>query len=153
MAQPPRRIAGWYERRVERKGLRPRFAAYLILAAWLVAVVIYGVVEHETDPSTFHTVWLGMWGGVETVTTVGYGDVVPQSTAGKIVASVVMLGGLSFLAIITALITSSFVTRAQTDAQAGAPDDVLDQLHEISAQLAAVKEELARERDNDQRDS
>ena len=153
MAQPPRRISGWYERRVERKGLRPRFAAYLILAAWLVAVVIYGVVEHETDPSTFHTVWLGMWGGVETVTTVGYGDVVPQSTAGKIVASVVMLGGLSFLAIITALITSSFVTRAQTDAQAGAPDDVLDQLHEISAQLAAVKEELARERDNDQRDS
>ena len=87
------------------------------------------------------------------MTTVGYGDVVPQSTAGKIVASVVMLGGLSFLAIITALITSSFVTRAQTDAQAGAPDDVLDQLHEISAQLAAVKEELARERDNDQRDS
>ncbi len=62
MAQPPRRIAGWYERRVERKGLRPRFAAYLILMAWLVAVVIYGVVEHATDPSTFHTVWLGMWG-------------------------------------------------------------------------------------------
>ncbi len=62
MAQPPRRIVGWYERRVERKGLRPRFAAYLILAAWLVAVVIYGVVEHATDPNTFHTVWLGMWG-------------------------------------------------------------------------------------------
>lgn len=47
---------------MERKGLRPRFAAYLILAAWLVAVVIYGVVEHATDPTTFHTVWLGMWG-------------------------------------------------------------------------------------------
>jgi voltage-gated potassium channel len=153
MAQPQRRVVGWYERRVERKGLRPRFAAYLILAAWLVAVVIYGVVEHATDPTTFHSVWLGMWGGVETVTTVGYGDVVPQSTAGKVVASVLMLGGLSFLAIITALITSSFVTRAETKAQAGARDDVLEQLHEISAQLATVKEQLARHHDNDERDA
>jgi voltage-gated potassium channel Kch len=152
MAQGPRRIFGWYERRVERKGLRPRFAAYLIVAVWLVAVVIFGVVEHVTDPKTFHTVWLGMWGGVETVTTVGYGDVVPQSTPGKIVASVLMLGGLSFLAIITALITSAFVTRAQTDAQTGERDDVLEQLHEISAQLAMVKEQLARQHGNDQRD-
>ncbi|MGO9907360.1 MAG: potassium channel family protein [Solirubrobacteraceae bacterium] len=87
------------------------------------------------------------------MTTVGYGDVVPQSTASKIVASVLMLGGLSFLAIITALITSAFVTRAQTDAQAGARGDVLDQLHEISAQLAIVKEQLAPEHDNDQRDT
>ncbi len=86
------------------------------------------------------------------MTTVGYGDVVPQSTAGKIVASVVMLGGLSFLAIITALITSAFVTRAQTSAQAGTGRDVLDQLHEISAQLATVKEQLAPQHDNDQRD-
>ncbi len=151
MAHPPRRIVGWYERRVERKGLRPRFAAYLILAAWLLAVVVYGVVEHATDPNTFHTVWLGMWGGVETVTTVGYGDVVPQSTAGKIVASVLMLGGLSFLAIITALITSGFVTRAQADSQAGGRDEVLEQLHEISAQLGTVKEQLARDRDSDER--
>lgn len=64
-----------------------------------------------------------------------------------------MLGGLSFLAIITALITSAFVTRAETDAQAGARDDVLEQLHEISAQLATVKEQLARHHDNDQRDA
>lgn len=150
MAPPPRRIVGWYERRVERKGLRPRYAAYLILAAWLIAVVVYGIVEHATDPTTFHTVWLGMWGGVETVTTVGYGDVVPASTAGKIVASVLMLGGLSFLAIITALITSAFVTRSQTKAQAGQHDDVSDQLHEISTQLAAVKEQLDRDRDSDE---
>ena len=150
MAQTPRRIVGWYERRVERKGLRPRYAAYLILAAWLVAVVVFGVVEHATDPSTFHTVWLGMWGGVETVTTVGYGDVVPASTAGKLVASVLMLGGLSFLAIITALITSAFVTRSQTKSQAGQRDEVVQQLHEISTQLATVKEQLARDRDSDE---
>ena len=48
------------------------------------------------------------------MTTVGYGDVVPQSTASKIVASVLMLGGLSFLAIITALITSAFVVPRPT---------------------------------------
>ena len=42
------------------KGPRPRFAAYLVLAVWSVAVVVYGVVEHATDPKTFHTLWLGM---------------------------------------------------------------------------------------------
>ena len=90
-----------------------------------------------------------MWAGVETVTTVGYGDVVPQSTAGRIVGSVLMLGGLSLLAIVTAVITSAFVSRAQTAAEAGKRDEVLEQLHEIAAQLETVKEELARHRDSD----
>ena len=53
------------------------------------------------------------------MTTVGYGDVVPQSTAGRIVGSVLMLGGLSLLAIVTAVITSAFVSGARTAADAG----------------------------------
>src|SRR5262249_23476863 len=68
-------------------GWRPRDAAYGIAAIWLLAVVSLGVVEHLVDPKTFDTVWLGMWWGVETVTTVGYGDVVPHDTVGKVIAS------------------------------------------------------------------
>ena len=43
-----------------------------------VAIVIFGVVERLVDPDTFDTVWDGMWWATQTVTTVGYGDVVPQ---------------------------------------------------------------------------
>jgi ion channel len=87
----------WLDRRVGRKGQRPRDAAYLIGAFWAIAVIVFGVVERLLDPKTFHSVWLGMWWATETVTTVGYGDIVPDQTAGKIIAGFLMLGGLSLL--------------------------------------------------------
>ena len=67
--------------------MRPRFAAYLIIAFWAVAVVAFGVIERLVDPDSFDNVWLGMWWAIQTVTTVGYGDVVPGSTAGKVIAT------------------------------------------------------------------
>jgi hypothetical protein len=85
----------WIDRRIERRGLRPRDAAYLIAAFWAVAVVVFGVLERIVDPKTFHSVWMGMWWAIETVTTVGYGDIVPDQTAGKVIAGFLMLGGLS----------------------------------------------------------
>ena len=53
-----------------------------------------------------------MWWALQTVTTVGYGDVTPKEPSGRIVAGVVMLEGVALLAITTAVITSTFVTRA-----------------------------------------
>ena len=80
--------------RTQKKGLRPRHAAYLIIGFWAIAVVVFGMLERLIDPDTFDNVWLGMWWALQTVTTVGYGDVVPASTAGKVVASFLLLGGL-----------------------------------------------------------
>ncbi len=51
-------------------------------------------------------------GALQTVTTIGYGDVTPKEPSGRIVAGVVMLEGVALLAITTAVITSTFVTRA-----------------------------------------
>lgn len=55
-----------------------------------------------------------------TVTTVGYGDVVPAQTAGKIVASFLLLGGLSLLAVVTGVVTSVFVTKLRQNGSRGA---------------------------------
>ena len=57
-----------------------------------------------------------MWWAIQTVTTVGYGDVVPGSTAGKVIATFLMLGGLSLFAVVTGAITSAFVAQRQKDA-------------------------------------
>jgi voltage-gated potassium channel len=54
-----------------------------------------------------------VWWAIETVTTVGDGDVVPDQTEGKVIAGFLMLGGLSLLSVITATITSGFVSRAE----------------------------------------
>jgi voltage-gated potassium channel len=138
---PTSRAEQWMEGRIERKGLRPRDAAYLIGAFWAVAVVIFGVLERVVDPKTFHSVWLGMWWAIETVTTVGYGDIVPSQTIGKVIAAFLMLGGLSLLAVVTAAVTSGFVARAQS-ARTGAEDPVLQKLEELTLELRAVKAEL-----------
>src|SRR5438034_7343262 len=121
--------------RMERKVLRPRFAAYLIIAFWAVGVVVFGVIERLVDPHTFDNVWLGMWWAIQTVTTVGYGDVVPGSTAGKVIAAFMMLGGLSLLAVLTGVITSGFVAHAQAQRQADRDDPMMQKLDEMAARL------------------
>jgi voltage-gated potassium channel len=137
------RTERWMEKRIERRGLRPRDAAYLICAFWAAAVVIFGVLERIVDPKTFHSVWLGMWWAIETVTTIGYGDIIPDGTAGKVIAGFLMLGGLSLLAVVTAAVTSGFVSRAQRGG-ASANDPLMHKLDELGAELSAVKDELAR---------
>src|SRR5262249_14445505 len=102
------RVERWMERRVERMGLRPRDAADLLASFWALAVVVFGVLERIVDPKTFGSVWLGMWWAIQTVTTVGYGDVVPDQAVGKVIAAFLMLGGLSLLAVVTAAVTSGF---------------------------------------------
>ena len=146
MAQqsPGPRFERWMERRIERRGLRPRDAAFLVAGFWGLAVGVFGVLERIVDPKTFHSVWLGIWWGVETVTTVGYGDVVPQQTVGKVIAGFLMLGGLSLIAIITAAITSGFVSRAQASRRLAADDRVMQKLDELSLQLQVVKSDLER---------
>ena len=141
------------ERRIERKGLRPRDAAYLLVGLWAVAVVVFGVLERVVDPKTFHSVWLGIWWAVETVTTVGYGDIIPRQTVGKLMAGFLMLGGLSLIAVVTAAITSGFVSRAQGQARQADDDPVMLKLDQLAAQLQEMKDGLAQLRSGNCPDS
>ena len=143
---PRFRPARWVQRRVEKKGLRPRYAAYLIVSVWAVAVVVFGTVEHLVDPDTFPNVWLGMWWALQTVTTVGYGDVVPAQTAGKVIACFLLLGGLSLLAVVTGVVTSAFVTQAQVERQASGEDPMIAKLDDLTRSLESVQAEIARGR-------
>lgn len=132
------------DKRISKNGLRPRYAAYVIIAFWTVAIVVSGVVERIVDPKTFHSVWLGIWWATQTVTTVGYGDIVPQQTIGKVIAAFMMVGGLSLLAVVTGAITSAFVTRAQAERRASGDDPITEKLLEISSQIEEVKAEISR---------
>jgi voltage-gated potassium channel len=134
------------ENRIRRKGFTPRVAASIIAVLWALGVLIFGVLERLVDPNTFDNIWLGMWWALQTVTTVGYGDVVPASTAGKVIASFLMLGGLSFFAVITGAITSAFVTQAQKRMRSrpDTDDPVIQRLNEMATDLDAMKSELSR---------
>ena len=144
MGDPRQTAMGWLDRREKQKGLRPRYAAYIIVVIWLVAVVIWGVAEHLLDKETFPTVWLGMWWALQTVTTVGYGDIIPETTVGRAVATLLMLGGLAFLSVVTAVITSSFVARRQRELMNDADDPVMDRLQHLHERLEGIEQELRR---------
>jgi voltage-gated potassium channel len=95
-----------------------RLAASVIVMATTLVVVGGGVLIRVIDHHEYPNVWVGMWWALQTVTTVGYGDVTPRHVAGRLVGVFVMLQGIAFLAIITAAITSSFVARAERESAA-----------------------------------
>jgi voltage-gated potassium channel Kch len=127
-----------------REPVSVRTAARVIVATTLAIVVIGGVAITLLDRDEYASVWDGMWWAIQTVTTVGYGDVTPKSAAGRFVAAAVMLEGVAFVAIVTAAITSTFVERAR--AQRGMVDATHQDLAEqrLDAQLQDISERLAR---------
>ena len=130
------------ERRMSRFLSAPpsvRTAAGVIVTATAVVVVVGGVLMRVLDHDEYRDVWVGMWWALQTVTTVGYGDVTPKHTSGRIVATFVMLEGIAFLTIIIAAITSTFVARAEAEREAAEADD--DQ--EVEQRLEARLDDLA----------
>ena len=92
-----------------------RGAAGVIVAATATVVVASGFAMRIVDHTEYKNVWVGMWWAIQTVTTVGYGDVTPSKMGGRLLASFVMLEGIAFLAVVTAAITSSFIARAESE--------------------------------------
>ncbi len=138
------RAAQIIERRFAKKGLRPRVAASIIAALWLVAIVVFGILVRVVDPDSFDNIWLGMWWATQTVTTVGYGDYVPAQAGGQVIGVVLMVGGLSFFGVLTGAITSSFVTAAQERRRLSGDDPVMQRLDQMAADMDAMRAELAR---------
>ena len=101
------------ERRLDRAlhhATTPRGAAIVIASATIGTTVAAAFLMTIADRSSYPTIGSGLWWAVQTVTTVGYGDHVPESVAGQLVAALVMLFGIGFLSVITAAITSAFVS-------------------------------------------
>jgi voltage-gated potassium channel Kch len=122
-----------------------RTAASVIVTATAMVVVLGGVLMRFLDHSEYSSVWVGMWWALQTVTTVGYGDVTPRHTSGRIVASFVMLEGIAFLTITVAAVTSTFVARAQREraAEMAAADETeKGRLDDLSARLDRIEEML-----------
>jgi voltage-gated potassium channel len=82
------------------------------------------------------TTWDGVWWAATTVTTVGYGDVSPTTDAGRVIAMVVMVVGIGFVALLTAAAAERFIRRG------GDPPAVDARLEEVSARLAAIERRL-----------
>ncbi len=81
---------------------------YTTVVLVILSFLIFQI-EHEAQPDVFTNVFQTMWWGVATLTTVGYGDMYPITTAGKIITSVITIMGIAFVAIPGGMFASEFI--------------------------------------------
>jgi voltage-gated potassium channel len=123
-----------------KKPFTARRAAVAIAVVTLGVTVAAGILITVLDQKDFDNVWIGLWWAIQTVTTVGYGDVTPTSTWGRVLAGVVMITGIGFLTVVTAAITAALVEGARRRRGAGFGDDPLEtKLDEMNARLERVE--------------
>jgi voltage-gated potassium channel len=146
----PERMAEQFRRRAERAITRRRIFRYLA-GAMLVLSVGAGFLAWLVDRRDFETLGDAMWWALVTVATVGYGDVVPETTWGRLIGSAVIVMGVTFLAILTATVTSYIVSaeqeaRTAEEQLARAAEDAETRvlLREVVSRLVAVEGKLDR---------
>jgi voltage-gated potassium channel len=134
------------ERRLDRAVARattPRGAAIVIATVSTVMTVVAGFLVTVVDRETYPSIGSGLWWAAQTVTTVGYGDDVPMNLAGRLVAVLVMLLGIGFLTVITASITSTFVSRSRHESS-DADAAMAEQLRQLDNRLERIEAALSR---------
>jgi len=113
------------------------------LAVAFITMVLSGVIVSQIDP-TIGSVWDGMWWAWVTMTTVGYGDVVPNSAAGRMFGALLILFGVVLLSMLTANLAAFFIGGEVE--KVGSEEKETDRmLKDISARLERV-ERLLEER-------
>ena len=124
--------------------LSVRKAMAVIVSATVVSVIVGGALITVLDREEFPDFGTGLWWALQTVTTVGYGDVTPEKPIGRVVGAVFMVEAIAFVAMVTAAITSSFVERAQRERAAASDAADTVGMERLTAQLAAIDARLER---------
>ena len=86
------------------------FAAAIFIMVIIMVIAASGIylVEHDDQPEVFGSIPESMWWALVTLTTVGYGDVVPMTLPGKFFAACIMIAGVGLVALPTGILASSF---------------------------------------------
>ena len=128
------RVERWYER------LSLVRAVTTVLAVAVILVLVAGLLARIVEPDTFTSIGLAYWWAVTTVTTVGYGDVVPESPGGRVVAAMLMLTGLALIPTLTSVIVSTLIGKRHAADQ----ERIIQMEEAAEAVLARIEERLAR---------
>jgi len=120
------------------------------LALTFLALAFVGAIAIQlVDRHDFSSFGSAVWWALQTVTTVGYGDVVPTTRWGQVVGGIEMALGVSFIAFLTAGVTSTVIHRSEASANEAdrlqrdeATEKILDALTETRRDIAALGNRL-----------
>jgi voltage-gated potassium channel Kch len=145
----PGKHQSFVERRI-RRIVNARSVTIGLAVTFIVVAILGGILIRFVDHENFPTVGLGIWWALQTVTTVGYGDVVPTTFVGRVVGGGVMVLGIAFISFVTAGVTSALIQRENEKLRAverqhaeETGQQILDELQELRTRLESVDSKLA----------
>ena len=140
---------------VPRDGQRlARFADRLTVLRAVLAIAIVAIVltigaaalARLVEPRTFRSFGEACWWALQTVSTVGYGDIVPVTGGGRAIASALMLLGVAFVPAVTSIVVAILTTQLQRRSGRQAEHDV-----EVAARLDRLERSVEDRRDEGSR--
>jgi voltage-gated potassium channel len=141
-------IAGKGARRlIERLG---RVVIVAVSVVFLGAAVAYRA-EHPTNPG-FATYWDSVWWAVVTLTTVGYGDIVPKTSAGRLTGVAIMVTGVAVLGVLAGSLSSFFrigsteeesTDEAPSEPSPSAQDELRTEVIELREQVVRLTDQVS----------
>jgi voltage-gated potassium channel len=130
-----------FEARV-RKGVARRGAFPYLVTTTVSLALASAILARLTAGGDFNSWGDALWWAITTLTTVGYGDVVPSSAWGRCIGAFVMVLGVTFISFLTATVTSLFVSSEEADREAYRRDreaEMRETLQRIEDRLTAIE--------------
>ncbi|MDY6866233.1 MAG: potassium channel family protein [Halobacteriota archaeon] len=139
-----------------RRGVKPILNVFIknsmhyVTLITIILIILSGIAFSwiEYQDNSIQGIFQGIWWAITTVTTVGYGDLYPESESGRILAIVVMIIGIGFVSVLTANIASYFVEKDREKTEGLKRDKVddvqliLERLDELSKKLDEMDRRL-----------
>ena len=98
--------------------------------------VIAATLERVLEPEQFHSVDEAAWWAVQTVSTVGYGDIVPATRGGRAIAAAIMLVGIAIVPALTSTVVTLYFRRVEEERER-------EMLSELDARLDRIERAVA----------
>lgn len=105
-------------------------SVFIVLVLMLASSLCMYSVEHDSQPEVFRNAFSGIWWSMSTLLTVGYGDIYPITTLGRIMAICIAYLGVGAVAIPTGIISAGFVEQYQRKSSISNVRDA--DIHEIA---------------------
>ena len=107
----------------------------LVIAVIFIIALTVLITVVDTNIPDIHT---AIWYIVVSMTGTGYGDIVPATTTGRIIGMIAMVGGILIFSTITAVISSIYVTRINTDNH----DDLDSKLKDLTCEMEKLNKKI-----------
>ncbi len=127
------------------ENMRPRTAVIIIFGSTALIVILSAVLAYLLARKDFGGFGVALWWSLQTVTTVGYGDIVPATTYGRVIAALVMLLGIAATSVLTAFVTSALFEVALRRHRQFDEHALMERLDAIDERLASIAGGLPRD--------